>query len=271
MTSDSTLLFTVILRHLSSDGKKAGADVPNAELYYMSVKQLRALLESANAVAPTVEYPAEPELRITGSTGKFVVRVKGGQLHLVSWSSAHKGGVVTPAQVIEAVGGGDKAEDAGSSTSKSRAPMKTPAKAAAAKGGSGSDWREKLTLVALGIAIVGVNCFTVWFVTRPPRSLTGEYRLLPAEEAQQVLQDVAGAYETGRSSGDRRIEISKDGNVNRLKFGSGGSIKETQNFTVKPAVAAGNKALLTSRKSLMTIKDPTQLTLYGDTYKKVAN
>jgi len=271
MTSDSTLLFTVSLRHLSSDGKKAGADVPNAELYYISLKQLRTLLDAANALAPTVEYPAEPELRITGSTGKFVVRVKAGQLHLVSWSAQHKGGVVTPAQVIEAVGGDEKGDDTSASSNKSRAPIKSSAKATAAKGASGSDWREKLTLVALGIAIIGVNCFTVWFVTRPPRSLLGEYRLLPADEAQQVLQDIAGAYETGRGSGDRRIEISKDGNVNRVKFGSGGSVKETQNFTVKPAMAGGNKALVTSRKTLMTIKDATQLTLYGDTYKKVAN
>jgi hypothetical protein len=195
--------------------------------------------------------------------------VKAGQLHLVSWSAAHKGGVVTPAQVIEAVGGDEKGEDATTPAGKSRAPMKAQAKVKA--GASGGDLKEKLTLVMLGIAIIGVNCFTVWFVTRPPRTLTGDYRLLPNEEAQRVLTDVAGAYETGRGSGDRRIEITKDGNVNRIKFGSGGSVKETQNFTVKPVEAAGNKALVTSRKSLMTIKDPTQVTLYGDTYKKVAN
>src|SRR5690349_8993207 len=99
MSQQPDLLFTIALRHLSADGKRAGADLPPIELNYISLKQLRSIVQGLESLAPTIAYPAEPEVRITGPTGKFVVQVKANQLHLVSWSSAHKGGVVSSAQV----------------------------------------------------------------------------------------------------------------------------------------------------------------------------
>lgn len=263
--SGPTLLFTLSLKHLSSDCKKAAADLPNAELYYISVKQLGSLLKSLHEIAPRVEPPTEPEIRITGPTGKFLVRVKAGEMHLVSWSSAHKGGVVTPEQVIEAVASGAATEEEPKAEPQRRRPVAAP------KASSSAGTSDKLTIFVLGIAIVAVNCFTIWFVTRPPRSLAANYRLLSPQESERVLTEVAGSYETGKGAGDRRLVIKRDGSVQRIKFGAGGAVKDMQDFTVQPAESSGKRALLTSRKSLITVKDPISVVLYGDTYTKVLN
>src|SRR3990172_1565761 len=103
MTKNATLLFSVTLRHLTTDGRKAAADLPPVQLHYVAPEQLHALLRSVDAIAAMTAFPAEPEVRINGPTGEFVVRIKDGQLHLVSWSSAHKGGPATPAQIMAAV------------------------------------------------------------------------------------------------------------------------------------------------------------------------
>jgi hypothetical protein len=219
------------------------------------------LLKSLQAISATIEPPLEPEMRIAGPSGKFVVKPKLGELHLVSWSKAHKGGVVTPQAVLDAVCGAEAEEGA--------APARAAGPSRAAKG-SGRSAESKLTLAGLTLAILAVNAFTVWFVTRPPRTLAEAYKLLPAAEGEVVLQMVAGKYETGQKAGDRRLEIAKDGAVERIKLGTGGAPRDKQNYTTKPAETDGKKALLTNRKTLIKVKDPTSVVLYGDTYTKVA-
>lgn len=256
------MLFTVTLRHLSADGKNVGADIPNSQLYHVSPKQLHTLLKGLGDNAPSVVPPAEPEVRISGPSGEFVVRVNSGQLQLVSWSSAHKGGTATPAQIVATITGEEKVEPV-------RSVARPTASPAAAR--SSSPVREKITLVLLGVAILAVNGFTAWIWTRPPRSLLPNYRVLGPEQAERVLASVAGTYETGRDSGDRRIEIKKDASVQRFKLGTGGAVKETQNFTVQPVETDGKTGLLTSRKSMITVKDNLSLVLFGDTYTRVPN
>jgi hypothetical protein len=259
MSQPTDLLFTVALRHLSADGKRAGTDLPPIELNHISAKQLRSLLQGLEAQAPRIVYPTEPEVRITGATGKFVVQVKANELHLVSWSSAHKGGVVTTSQIMDAVTGADASEAA--------APV---ASAKARK--SAASGKEKLTLIGLGLAILAVNAFTIWFLTRPPRTLLGNYRLIPTERAKRVLENAVGAYETGKGPGDRRLEIGADAEVKRIKYGNGGTVKDFQTFNVQPVEADGKLALLTSpRKTIIQLKDNISVVLYGDTYTRVKN
>lgn len=259
MSAAPLQLFTLNLRHLSGDGKKAGASLPKVQLPYFSAQQIQTLLTSVAALAPTVVYPAEPEIRISGGTGEFVVRVTGGQLHLVSWSSTHKGGVATPEEIVAAVTGATSLGDG------------VPDITGVAASGTGRGWRDKLTLVALGLAILAVNSFTIWFLTRPPRTLTADYRPIAPERAERVLAEVAGVYETGKGAGDRRLEIVPSALAKRIKYGVKGSVKEVQNFDVKPVESGGNLALLTSRKSLIKIKDNLSVVLYGDTYTRVNN
>lgn len=252
MSKPSTLLVTVSLRHLSVDGKKAAADLPPAKVPYVSPDQLRKLLTAVESLAPSVVFPAEPELRITGGPGDFVVRVKSGQLHLVSWSKAHKGGVYSADQIVAAITDEGAEEEVATS-----------------RGGGGRNWREKVTMALMGLAIIGINTFTIWFLTKPPRSLVGDYRVLPSERAERVITEVAGTYETGKKPGDRRLEIVTPATGKRLKYAPGGAVKDVQTFEVKPVEAAGSVALLTSRKSLIKVKDNVSVVLYGDTYTRV--
>ncbi len=261
--STNSLLFTVTLKQLSADCTKAGAD-QKGQLFYVSPDQLRKLLHVLEATAATIEPPLEPEMRIEGPTGKFVVRAKLGEMQLVSWSSAHRGGKVGPEDVLAAV----------TSTGDDEAPAPkagkgAPTAARAPRAGGKRD--NKLTLVGLGLAIVAVNAFTIWFITRPPRTLADSYTLLPTSEAERVFNAVAGFYETGRGSGDRRLEIAKDGSVQRIKFGASGAPRDKQAYTTKAAEAEGKSALVTNKKSLIRVKDPTAVMLYGDTYQKVSN
>jgi hypothetical protein len=262
MSQHSTLLFTVTLRHLSADGKKAGADLPKAQLPYVSVAQLLSLLRAIEALAPSVAYPAEPEIRISGGSGEFVVRVKTAQLHLVSWSSAHKGGVSTPEQIVAALTNEDVGE-----------PVQQSGGGGGGSGGGGGGIGEKVKMVALGLAIVGINAFTVWFLTKPPRNLVGDYRLISDERAERIIEEAAGTYETGKKAGDRRVEIAKPSFGKRIKFGASGAIKDVQTFEVKPVEAGGAVALLAERKppTLIKVKDPSTVVIYGDTYTRVRN
>lgn len=253
MSKSSETLYNLSLKQLSRDGRQAGADLPPVDLSFLSAKQFRAVLEGMEAAAPSVVIPLEPELRVTTTDGNFVVKVKGGKLHLVSWSSRHKGGEYSAARIF-AIITGEEAQQA--------------ARAQAA--GVGTGWLEgKAAMVMFVIAIIAVNSFTFWFVTRPKRTLLPKYTLLPAEPAARVLSEVAGAYETGGATGDRRIEIDKTGTVQRYKFGPERAPTLKQTFTVQPAEAQGKPALLTSRKALITIKDPLTVVLYGDKYQRV--
>lgn len=261
MSKTAALLFTVTMRHLAADGRKAAVDLPPVQLHYIAVNQLQMLLRAVEGIAAMVTYPAEPEIRISGPTGEYVVRVKDGQLHLVSWSSAHKGGPASPAEIIAAVTAADADEPV--------TPTRRDAPAAAKRPVAKSAAREKLTMAALVVAIILVNSFTIWILTRPPRSVAGKYQLLPPEPAERLLAEVAGAYETGKGDGDRRLEIRRDASAQRWKFGPGGTVKDQQVFTVQAAETAGKKALVTSRKSLITVKDSRSIVLFGDTYTRV--
>ncbi len=249
-------LFQVALRHLSADVKKAGATLPDAQLNHVSVKQIRTMLDSAAALAPGVVYPTEPELRFTGPSGKFVVQIKAGNLNFISWSAKVKiGGVVTPAQIIDAITGENQEQEY------STAPV--------ARDSSGGGFRPSLNMAALVVAIIAVNSFTFWFLTSPPRTLVPKFTLMAPEPAERLLSDIAGAYETGGGPGDRRLEIQRNGGVQRIKFGAQRTVALKQTYTVKAAAAGGKPALLTDRKSLITIKDPQTLVLFGDTYQRV--
>ena len=257
MSQPVELLFSVAFRHLSTDAKKVGATLPDAQLHYLSPKQIRVLLESAAALAPSVPPPAEPELRITGSTGKFVVQLKAGNLNFISWSSSVKaGGVITPAQIIDAISGIKPESDHSAGLAEAIASRTF-------------GFLPSMNMGVMVVAIIAVNSFTFWFMTRPPRTLAPKFTLLQAEPAERLLTDVAGVYETGEGPGDRRLEIQKNGGMQRIKFGAQRTVAQKQAFTVKAAEAAGKPALVTNKQTVITIKDMQAVVLYGDTYRRV--
>lgn len=166
--------------NLATGSFRLGADLPKAQVPYVSAEQLLKLLKSVEELGSAIVYPTEPEVRISGGPGDFMVRAKGDELHLVSWSKAHKGGVYTAEQIVAAItneGGEEEFAAVASPTSS-----------------GGKSLREKATMALMGLAIVGINNFTIWFLTKPPRSLVGDYRALPAERAERVITQVAETY-----------------------------------------------------------------------------
>ena len=91
----------------------------------------------------------------------------------------------------------------------------------------------------------------------------------PTPAAERLLSDVAGVYETGDGPGDRRLEIQKNGGMQRIKFGAQRTVAQKQAYTVKAAEAAGKPALVTNKQTVITIKDMQAVVLYGDTYRRV--
>ena len=258
MNKSKEPLYSVAFRHLSPDAKKLGPELPDAQLHYLSLGQIRSLLESAAALAPTVLPPADPEMRITGETGKFVIQLRAGCLNFVSWSTSRMaGGRLTPAQIVASI--------AGESTAVADAPAAPLPR-----------WRELLpsmNLCLMAGAIVAVNAFTLWFILQPARKLTQTFTLMPAAPAERLLTEVAGVYETGGGVGDRRLEIKPDGVVQRIKFGANRATAQKQTYAVKAAEAAGKPALVlvTKNQSLITINDGVSVVLYGDTYRRVGS
>lgn len=255
MSKAPEALYNVALKHLARDGKAAGAELPAQQLSHISAKQLRAVIDAVGVLAPSVIPPAEPELNVVTPEGKFVIRAKGGALHLVTWSSQHKSGEYSAARIYSIITGEEAAGVAREQSS----------------GGGGGGVGGKGMLILLGLAILAVNGFTIWFVTRPKKTLLPKYSVLAPGPADRLLGSVAGAYETGSAPGDRRLEIAKTGEVQRYKFGAERALTNKQSYTVTAAEAAGKPALLTNKKSLITINDSLTVVLFGDSYRRVPN
>lgn len=257
MSKPAEELYNVTLKHLTRDGKKAAADLPAEQLNHIPAKQLRSVLEAVGALGPGVVYPIEPELRITTAEGMFVVQAKGGKLNLVSWSSRHKGGEYSAERIFAIVTGQEIIESA------------------RAQGGDGGpDWLHgRGMMIVLILAIIAINAFTIWFVMQPKKTLTPKYTLLPPEPAGRLLTDVAGVYETDNGPGGRHLEIARDGQVRRFKYGTGLKPILNQSFNVEAASDSQGKPALvtniTSRRALISVKDQLTVVLYGDTYKRV--
>jgi hypothetical protein len=259
--SEPKLQFDVTMKHLSPDGRKASHEFPAGERAGISLKELRALLTNMNALAPKTAYPTEPEVRIVGPAGQFVIQVKDGMLRYVSWGTDIAfGGAPTVEQIVGIVSGEPTEDEFGTKTGPRDVRLDR------------SRHRNRAVIGALlGAFIAGLNTFTVWNAKRPPGNFLPKYRVMEPAPAQRVLTSVAGSYETGSSPGDRRLQIDKNGNVVWIKFGQNKAPLSQKQFTAQPVEAAGAQSLLTSRKSLIKIKDLTSLSLFGDTYVRTMN
>lgn len=256
--STTESIFSVVLKQLSPDARKAGLEFKDTELT-VSGGELRTLLRSAEALARHVAYPLTPELRILAPAGRFVVQLKEGRLHFISWSSAKSRGGNPTADQIYAIIAGEQIED-------DTTPAAVPGEAAG--GQSSKSWRW-VAVAVLAVAIVGINFYSIWNYRKPPGKLLPPFRLLQQEPEKRLLENVAGQYETGGAPGDRRLEIAPDGKVVWVKFGPNRAAAEQKEFTAQGAESDGQPALFTSRNSLIKVKDPATLLLFGDAYLRV--
>ena len=181
-TSGLADLFAVTLRQLSPDLKKASYAYPEIPFGNIPASRLLKLLTSAEALAPHVAYPAVPEIRIVAPSGQFVVQFKDGRLKLVSWAKEAAGGELSAEQIGKIiVGESDLVEPRGRVTAGAAVSIASPGR-----------WRQYFMMTLLGLGILGCNVFTVWILTRPPRSILPKYKLLEKEPAERLLASVAG-------------------------------------------------------------------------------
>lgn len=249
----STPAFTLGLHHLSADATQAGANLPDLELPAVNPEQLRVMLEALAALAPQIQYPANPEIRIAAGDRRFLVQIKEGHIRFTSWSLRAGGSDLTPQQILAAITGSD--EGAGS------------APGAAGTGGRAGSSRG-LTIALIAVAILGSNAITAWMLTRPPADLLPEYRLLAEEPGKRLLTDVAGDYATGAEDGDYALHIAPDGAVRWVTFGEKGVVTEETLLTAQAAESRGKPALVTSNRGLIEIRDPVTVAFYRDVYQR---
>jgi len=245
--------FSIALHHLAPDAKSAGVGQADVQLSAVTPEKLQALLEALAAIAPTVEYPVSPEMRITSDGDQFVVQVKEGRIRFTSWSVRTGGGDLTPRQILTAITG---IEDEGGPNLAGGLAGRAAALPRASK------------IVLLVAAILISNGITAWMLTRPPPDMLPEYRLMEAEPGRRLLADVAGVYETGSAAGDRSLTISADGTVRWVTFGNNRTIAETSDLTAQPVLTGGRPALLTNTRALIEISGPVRVVYYRDAYNR---
>jgi len=250
-------LFTVTRHHLAPDLASAGAQHPDVEQTGVTPERLRAWLEALIRLAPTVEYPVTPELRIAGPHGRFLVQAKNGQVRVTSWTSNAGGSDLTPDRILALIMGTDEAEAAA---------------IAVASVGSGTSRRRGLKIALIVLAIVGTNGATAWMLTRPPprlpASILPEYTIATPERAGRILGQFAGDYETGSAAGDRGLTVRPDGTLRWVQFGPDRSIVEETALTAQAAESGGRPVLVADNFGLIESADAITLVYFGDTYRR---
>ena len=256
--SEAPLTFHVALHHLSRDARQAGSELPNVELDEVDVARLRALIEELARRAPTVEYPALPEVRITGGNQRFLVQVREGKVRFSSWSVRAGGCDLTPTEILAAI------------TGITEIPATT--NGTASRGGAAKPRRAGL-IGLLAAGIIGSNAITAWVLTSRtvelPRELRPIYRLLDPTAGKRVWERAAGVYETGQTDGDRRLTVRLDGTILCTQLGPRNTIVEETPMTAVAAESGGKPALLTNNRLLIEIRDPQTVIYLGDTYRRV--
>jgi hypothetical protein len=130
--------------------------------------------------------------------------------------------------------------------------------------------RTKIWLLAA--VIIGSNAITAWMLTRgparPPLQLLPAYRTIAPEQAQRVIAEFAGNYETGRAAGDRRLQIAPDGTLHWALLGNDLKPGAVETLTATAAESKGRPVLVASNFGMIELKDPITLVYFGDTYRR---
>lgn len=251
--------FTVTLHHLAPDARRAGAEFADLNLANVAPEKLRTLLEALAALAPTTQFPAEPELRIVGPHGRFVVQVRNGQVRVTSWTTQEAGSGLTPNRILAMIMGTEAADE-------------SDGPASGAMGAAVGQLSRRWKIAVLAIAVAGTNGVTAWLLTRPPAppppELLPEYRVVAPEQAARLLANFAGDFETGGNPGDRRLTIRRDGTLRWVRLGPNQTMEEDLNLTSQAAESRGRPVLVASNYGMIEMKDPITIVYFGDTYRR---
>lgn len=255
--------FNVTTRHLSPDGRTAGSSFGEVRLTGLGRRELRSMLEALAAVAPTVEYPTAPEMRITSGDQQFLIQVRDGRLRYSSWAVRAGGCDLPPAQILEAITGREDEPVAKAS----------PVVVAAAPRAPATEGRRTgmLAVLVAGVVIANVVTAVMLFSPEPalPAELLPEHQVLDPQAGRRHFERAVGTYETGRQEGDRRLIVRRDGTVLWARYGPKQAVLEELPLTAQAAESRGRPAFLTSQGVLIEVRDPLTLVYMGDTYRRV--
>jgi hypothetical protein len=248
--------YSLALKQLAPDAARAGVECADVRREAVGARELRALLAALARLAPTVEYPLRPEIRIADGERQFLVQVKEGRMQLSGWT--------VPAGFAD--GSADGIWSAITGEAADGAAGEGLPRPGAARTGS----RRRPGLIAvLVVTMLAANGATAWWLTRPAPSLMPAYRLLEDEPGRRLLERLAGDYETGGAEGDRRMKIRRDGTVVWSKYGPAKAIAEETTFSAAAAETAGGGALLTGDHALIEVRDPLTVVYFGDVYRRI--
>ncbi len=251
--------FTVALHHLAADLRRAGPEFPDTAPRPVGAGELRDLIEALTALAPRTEYPAEPELRIVGPHGRFLVQARNGGMRVSSWSAQAGGASLTPEQILAMILGLEEAESL------------PPRAGAPAPAGSGRI-SARVKLIVLVLAIAGSNIVTAWMLTRPPPrvpvALVPEHQPVAPERAQRVLAEFAGDYDTGFAEGDRHLTLRADGYARWFVWGPDRGVRDDVTLKLEAGESRGRPVLVADGLGVIEMKDPITIVYFGDTYRR---
>jgi hypothetical protein len=250
--------FRVTLHHLSEDGTVASSELQDIDLVRVSPEKLRQLLDAIAVIAPKAEFPTEPELRIGGPHGRFLVQAKAGKVKVISWSTQTGGYDLTPDRILAMIMGMEAPEGAKMTI--------------AELSGTGTARHRALKIIGILLLILGTNSVTAWMLTRPPPppppEILPESTSVTAERAKRVLADYAGDYETRPGDGGRRLTVTKEGAVHWVLFGPNNTIADDEQLTSHAAESRGHPVLVVSNFGMIEMKDPITVTYFGDVYRR---
>src|SRR5205823_5921967 len=144
-------------------------------------EELQELLEALAELAPRVTFPAEPEVRIAGPHGEFLVQVRNGHVRVVSWSAQGGGSDLPPDRILAIIMGLEQ-DEGGARPRDGNVALPSP--------------RSRYAKIALiGLVLIGSNSVTAWMLMRPPpplpREVLSEYRLVAPERAARIFSEFA--------------------------------------------------------------------------------
>lgn len=258
----ATPRYQVILHALAPDATDAGTQYADTTLDGVSEAQLRTLLDDfadlAGRLAPLDTF--RPHIRINFPAGLAMITPLDGKLYYGSWDTKGRGIEASVDDIMAMVmGTAEVPKPAPGEIRSSAPPMR---KAATGR-------RKYLTIAALGIAIVAMNCATAWMLLKPARTILPPHVFLSDAQSDALMKQVAGEYQTGPLEGDRHLEISALGLFRFAVYGPHRTLTRVHLQSGRAARITGGTVILTNEYGVLRIIDPNTITIYGDTYRRI--
>jgi hypothetical protein len=246
-------MFTVTTINLTPDLRTAHLDLGSRDFGQVDANQLAALLERFREIDPVQNHDAQPRVIVFTPAGNFIIRTDAKKLFLHdSLAPAQSGIELDPARLADAL------ESLATAPS---APAKRPAPS--------SRRLRNVATAALFAAGLALNAYTLHAfleiddVNRPApvQLLTDDIEIAARTNA------AAGRYATGRSEGDRIIEIDRSGRVRFFRITPTGQRPDSDD-AFRIGRLDTKLCLATTRHGVIEILNIDTLAYHRDTYRR---